>query len=448
MRSKISEVSTDGDARRRALDRLLVDPAFERGGRLRDFLTYVVDEEIAGRGDAIRAKTIAQDVYGRDPADNSDPENVVRVDARRLRQQLELYYERAGRSDPFRIHLDPGGYRPRFEEIEIPEVPRQSSVLRSVAVPAGVFASGAAVGAALSLLLTTNAPEPTNTAEVAGSRHDSLRVLRRAAIFEKSAASLQAVNLAEQAREMIFPIFDRPLQELVLTVFQRVIELDPDYFGGYAGAAQILGALGVTIPPGVDRERYLELAQDMANEALRLEPSGAWTQSALSWVAFGRGDYDRALSLSRRASELDPDDGHVLDFHGAVALFAGEFEEALRIADRTKLQGGSNQRFANRNIAGAANFHLGNYREAFETFEEATRFGDPLSAPSLAYEAAALAAMGRTRDAEAKVAELTRAWPGTPVDQMLTSIYRDDAHAMDVIDRIVALGWQSPSSEQ
>ena len=67
---------------------------------------------------------------------------------------------------------------------------------------------------------------------------DGVAQVTRAAIYEKSPSALQAFNLAHQARSMIFPIFDRPRQELVLSVFGRVIELDPDYFGGYAGAAQ------------------------------------------------------------------------------------------------------------------------------------------------------------------------------------------------------------------
>ena len=81
--------------------------------RLKDFLAYIVEEEIAGRGEGIRGKTIAQDVYGKDPTEGVDSDNVVRVDARRLRQILDHYYQSSGSGDPVRIHVDTGGYRPR-----------------------------------------------------------------------------------------------------------------------------------------------------------------------------------------------------------------------------------------------------------------------------------------------------------------------------------------------
>ena len=67
---------------RMGLARILASPAFAKSERLRDFLTYIVEESLAGRGELIVGKTIAEDVYGRTPEDGSD--NIVRVDARRL----------------------------------------------------------------------------------------------------------------------------------------------------------------------------------------------------------------------------------------------------------------------------------------------------------------------------------------------------------------------------
>ena len=95
------------------LARILASPAFAKSERLRDFLTYIVEESLAGRGELIVGKTIAEDVYGRAPEDGSD--NIVRVDARRLRRHLSDYYASQGSNDPLRIHVDSGGYSPRFE---------------------------------------------------------------------------------------------------------------------------------------------------------------------------------------------------------------------------------------------------------------------------------------------------------------------------------------------
>jgi hypothetical protein len=431
------------EAKRDALRRALGAEPLKGAGRLRDFFSYVVEEEIAGRGTTIRGKTIAKDVYGRDLLNEGDPENVVRVDARRLRQILKVYYETGGKSDPVHIHIDPGGYCPRFEVVA-PSKAVASTWVTAILVPLATFAAGAILGGILSVLVF-NPREADKLVASGQPTENPALALRREAIFEKSPASLQAVNLAHQARSMIFPIFDVPWQEMVSVVFQRVIEIDPDYFGGHAGGAQVLATRAILTPAGPRKDALLASANQLARAAIRLNPSEAWTQSALAWVEFANGNFDRAYELSGRATKLDPNDGNVLDFHGAISLFSGRFEEAVKASDRKHIRGGSNQRFANRNILAAASFHLGDMRKCVEVFREATQFGDPLAAPGLAYEAAALAALGRRQEALEKLDELTRAWPAARVDEMLYGIYKDRANADKVLDYLKALGWVSPS---
>ncbi|WP_170335504.1 tetratricopeptide repeat protein [Ruegeria arenilitoris] len=432
--------------KREALARLLDDPHLEGAERLRAFLTYIVEEELAGRGAEIRGKTIAQDVYGRDPAEGVDPENVVRVDARRLRQLLELHYEGIGKHDPIRLHIDTGGYRPRFDMApENREKPEQANV-RNPWLPFAAFTLGGVVGAILAVYLVQNEPAVVQVPVSENNISSDPNLVQRAAIYEKSPAALQAFNLANQARSMIFPIFDRPRQLLVLSVFERVIELDPDYFGGYAGAAQASATLAVLSAPSDEKDTYAKAAMEFADEAVRLSPDQAWSQSAKSWAYFANRDYEAAITLGRRASKLDATDGAVLDFLGAVALFSGEFEEAVEIADRQSLLGSSNQRFANRNLSGAAHFHLGDYHQTIESFEAAKQFGDPLSAPSLAYATAAMSALGLEKEARAKLAELERAWPDAPVDMMLKNIHSEEANAEAVVQQLTQLGWEKPSN--
>ncbi len=435
---------SDGE-KRAALGRLIADAHLDGSDRLQAFLTYIVEEDLAGRGDQIRSKTIAQDVYDRDTSEGTDPENIVRVDARRLRQFLELHYESIGKDDPVRLCIDSGGYRPRFETASDASAVSISTKAKRFGLPIGAFTIGAVVGALVSVGLAQDGQE-TASAEVSGlAETDSNAYLQRVAIYEKSPAALQAFNLAEQARTMIFPIFDRQRQLLVLSVFEGVIEIDPEYFGGYAGAAQALASLAVITPPSDAKTEYAEAAMKLANQVVSLAPDQAWSQSAKSWANFANRDYDAALQLSRRASKLDPNDGAVLDFLGAVAMFSGEFEEAIATADRLSLLDSSNQRFANRNISGATYFHLGEYEKTVERFEEAKQLGDPLSAPSLAYVTAALSAMGQDHAAKAKLAELERAWPDAPIDAMLKSIHKDVENAEAVLRELRKQGWVGPA---
>ncbi|MEP4770038.1 MAG: hypothetical protein ABJY83_19215 [Roseibium sp.] len=417
-----------------ALQSVCSSDLFSPLDRLCAFLTYIVTEELAGRGELIRGKTIAQDVYDRDPTDEGDADNVVRVDARRLRRNLAHYYDTVGATDTVRIFVDTGGYRPRFERVESPKTNRASSSKRAFGWAALAFTAGTAIGIVLALGPLQR--ETTVLPQVENSEQD---VLRRQAVREQSASSLQAMNLAEQARRMIFPIFDRPRQELVNEVFNRVIELGPDYFGGYAGAAQTYATLSILTPNGSEKNALLEQAQGLAERASSLAPADPWTQSVQAWVNFAGREFDEAKRVSSRAVQLAPADGNILDIHGSIALFSGDFAEAANSAAKAMNLGRSNQRFANRNIYGASNFHLGNYRESLEAFSQAADFGDPISAPSFAYQVAALYELGRTIEAARKHAEMKKSWPGANVEKILTSVFQDPRHVEEVMSGVKAV---------
>ncbi|SFB72928.1 tetratricopeptide repeat protein [Tropicimonas isoalkanivorans] len=441
------------DARKSALERILASPGFQSAGRLRDFLTYVVEEDLAGRGGGIRGKTIAQDVYGRSTGSDGDPENIVRVDARRLRQQLDQYYATIGASDPVQLVLDPGSYRPRFETHAVPHSSPLRSTTARAAIYAGLFALGTFVGVGLMLVFS---PDPSKKVALldpamiggSGQATSNGKKAQRSAIFEKSPAALEAMTLAEQAQSMIFPIFDLPRQTLLTSVFERVIELDPDYYGGYAGLSYVLSTRAILSPDPESRAALVSRSREAADTALRLAPAQAWTQSALAWTAFASRDFDEAMRLAALAEQLDSDNAQILDLVGTIALFTGDFEQALKAVDGGQARVGSHQRFANRNIFAAANYHLGNYRVAYDAFVEAAAMGDPLSAPSLAYQAACLSALGDDKGALRKLNELDRAWPNAPVASMLYGIHSEKANADAVLDRLRSLGWSGGQAEQ
>lgn len=426
---------------RNALDALCTSDLFTPLERQKSFLTYIVEEELQGRGAGIRGKTIAQDVYDRNPVEGKDSENVVRVDARRLRQLLDYYYDTAGAADPVRIHVESGRYRPRFERVKFAEVVEPDQRLKLLVLPVLIFVAGSLIGFGISQVSAPDIESITNL----NLPPEPRRTLERQAIFDKSPASLQAVNLAEQARGLIFPIFDRPRQQLVSEVFRRVIELDPDYFGGYAGTAQTLGTLAIITAPGEAKKTLLSSADQMSAEAIRIEPTAAWAQSARGWTEFANGNYGEAMRFARRAAVLAPDDVNVLDLFGSIALFTGNFDEAVVSAEHGKDRRGSNLRFANQNIFAAASFHLGNYEESLAAFRTAAEYGDPISAPSIAFQAAGLNALGRKTEAARKIEELKSAWPEVNLQGLLRGIYQNPDHADAILSHLYELGWNPPS---
>src|SRR3954463_6920346 len=109
------ELVKDADASvARQLDRILVSKSFRQADRLKRFLRFVVEETVAGRGDRLKEFVVGVEVFGKH--DSFDPRNdpIVRVQARRLRSQLERYYHEEGQEDQLVIELPKGGYTPIF----------------------------------------------------------------------------------------------------------------------------------------------------------------------------------------------------------------------------------------------------------------------------------------------------------------------------------------------
>ena len=96
------------------LERIIASSAFDASLRNRAFLRFVVEETLAGRGDRIKAYTIATSVLGRDEAFDPQSDPIVRIEASRLRRSLERYYLMAGQDDPIRIDIPNGATSPRF----------------------------------------------------------------------------------------------------------------------------------------------------------------------------------------------------------------------------------------------------------------------------------------------------------------------------------------------
>ncbi len=104
------------DERLATLQALLANPHFRASERNKRFLTFVVEETIAGRADRIKAFTIAVDVFGRDADFDATVDPIVRIAAGQLRKSLNEYYAGQGRMDDMRISLPLGAYVPSFKK--------------------------------------------------------------------------------------------------------------------------------------------------------------------------------------------------------------------------------------------------------------------------------------------------------------------------------------------
>jgi TolB-like protein/Tfp pilus assembly protein PilF len=109
-----SRSSPSVDDVRAQLERMLEGVSFRASQRRRAMLRFIVDETLAGRGDRLKGVTVALAVFGRDETFDQRSDPVVRLEARRLRTDLDSYYVDAGSQDPVRITIPKGGYVPHF----------------------------------------------------------------------------------------------------------------------------------------------------------------------------------------------------------------------------------------------------------------------------------------------------------------------------------------------
>ena len=102
------------------LEAILRSEAFSGSPRCREFLRYVVNETLDGRGPNIKERTVAMDVFGKGADFDSQAESVVRVKALEVRKRLAQAYQVMAVSD-VKIELPTGSYAPIIR-CEAPEI--------------------------------------------------------------------------------------------------------------------------------------------------------------------------------------------------------------------------------------------------------------------------------------------------------------------------------------
>jgi hypothetical protein len=106
--------------KRAALEQVLQSVTFNRANQVRNFLRYICEMEIAGRGAALHEYLIAVEAMGRPAAYSTDSDSSVRRRAYALRQKLQSVYANELTDARIRIEVPKGSYVPRYVAVEPP----------------------------------------------------------------------------------------------------------------------------------------------------------------------------------------------------------------------------------------------------------------------------------------------------------------------------------------
>ncbi len=117
-RPRSPRVSVADDPRWQLVLRIAESDSLGKSPKLADFLRYVCDRQIRGKGEEITEQQIGVKVFGRHEGYNSNDDNIVRNYARMLRKRLENYFRKEGSDEALILCIPRGGYIPVFSPRE------------------------------------------------------------------------------------------------------------------------------------------------------------------------------------------------------------------------------------------------------------------------------------------------------------------------------------------
>src|ERR1700710_939639 len=108
--NNLSSQHAEIEARRALVRRVVKSSTFAKSERLSNFLACICDLSLSGHASEINEQKIGTTVFGRPQDYDSSIDGIVRPQASRLRQRLDLYFNGEGVNEPVRITLPRGSY--------------------------------------------------------------------------------------------------------------------------------------------------------------------------------------------------------------------------------------------------------------------------------------------------------------------------------------------------
>jgi len=245
----------------------------------------------------------------------------------------------------------------------------------------------------------------------------------------------EAWFLFKQAMNLANPPSEPARLELAQKAFEQVIEMDPQFAGGFAGSAYTR-AFKVFFrhskAPFADRQAAIELAA----RARDIDPSFGLTFSALAFIHMSEREFEEALKMSLRAIEIQPNDPYLAAYHGFIIAATGDLESGIEYAKRAIRLDPLNARTPYLNILGLLSFLAGRYDEALDALLRNQARGGPHGPGQLRSLAAAYSRLGELAKAEYTLKLSDSLAPENRWKQWLMDSFRDPETLQPLFDEI------------
>lgn len=192
-------------------------------------------------------------------------------------------------------------------------------------------------------------------------------------------------------------------------LFGKVVEMAPDFAGGYAGLSWIIsfGALWGHSDPEVLGSR----AEALAYKAISVDKAFGWSYSVLSLALLAQRRFDEAVRAAAQGLELLPNDADAHVHCSIVNAMRGNSAEAINASDSAFRLSPNFVSGPYLNVASHAHFMAGNYEAALMAHERNVARGGPVGPPALCWAAASYHATGRFDAAKQTTDTLTAGFP-------------------------------------
>ncbi|MFQ5828155.1 MAG: tetratricopeptide repeat protein [Candidatus Methylomirabilia bacterium] len=222
-------------------------------------------------------------------------------------------------------------------------------------------------------------------------------------------------------------------------MFERAIELDPEYAEAYA-------ALGWTHFDAWTMQwsqdpQTLGRAFQLAQKARGLYDSLAGCRVLLAHVYLWKKQHERAIAEAERAIALEPNNADNQMDLAQILTWAGRPEEAIRLVEKA-MRLNPRYPFYYLWTLGHAYWLTGRHEEAIRALKRVlTRNPDWL--PAHAHLAVIYSELGRKQDARAEMAELQRLSPEASLERVKERLpYKDQAVLERFLEGFRKAGWE------
>jgi TolB-like protein/Flp pilus assembly protein TadD len=251
--------------------------------------------------------------------------------------------------------------------------------------------------------------QDTIAKSVVGAAAVELTRFERERVLAKPTSNLAAYEYVLRGRGA-WSRETRKSNDDAIDLFQRAIDLDPNYADAYA---ELGGAYVEAVVSGWTefRTEELERAEALALKALTLNPASTRAYHVLADIHLFRKRYDLALAQIDRALGFNPSDADSYVQRGTMLVWAGRAVEAL-----PWLEGALNFDRANGHAAAGlcmAYYLLSRYAEAVDACDRglSRNAGRNTQVSTHVILAATYAALNREQDTKRERAVVGRLWP-------------------------------------